>query len=140
MREAKMYLVTACISFTIVMLLSTILFDIEQGRQIINSTYVYHTFIVCCCVSGMIFITDYFMQEKSEKAKFFVRLLDMYIVVVCANIIILKNWNIDIVTIIINLLLLLITFLGVYFLLFLKNKSDEISINKKIKERNKKHE
>lgn len=140
MREVKMYLVTACISFTIVMLLSTILFDIEQGRQIINSTHVYHTFIICCSVSGMIFITDYFMQEKSEKAKFFVRMLDMYLVVLGANMIILKNWNIDIATIIINLLLLLITFLGVYFLLFLKNKSDEISINKKIKERNKRHE
>lgn len=138
MRELRMYIVTACISFTLVMLISSISKDLGLMSNVINQMYTYETFAVCLSVSGLMCITDYFMQNKSEKAIFFVRMLDMYIVVFTANILLFNMWELSIATLLFNAVLLLIVFSSVYILLYLRNKSDEININKKLKERNKK--
>lgn len=137
MKKLKIYIVTACISFTIVVLLSSILNTLSISNIPINNLYIYQTFGVCLSVSGLIFITDLFMQGKSEKIRFCIRMLDMYIVVLGSNIL-LFDVKFNFVTLLLNIVLLFITFYSVYFLLFLKNKTDEISINKKIRERNRK--
>lgn len=139
MKGSRMYIVTSCISFTIVMLLTAICKNLGFMDAVIEEIYIYKTFIVCASVSGAMFLSDYFMQDKSDKAIFFVRMIDMYIVVFSANIFLFNIWQIDLASLVFNAVLLLVVFILVYVLLYLKNKSDEININKKIKERNKKN-
>jgi hypothetical protein len=138
----KPYIVTTCVSFTVVSLLQVFLFD--QTIIEVNKYLPIHIFFVCVCVNIMIFITDH-ISFKNEITKIIVSVSDVIVVALLMNYIIyqvfynplevLFSWQ----EIGISVLALIATYFIVVMIASVKNKADIDKINKELRLRHKKN-
>lgn len=134
-QKIKPYIISTCISFTIVSLIQNALFT----DSTLNTRYLpYHIFFVCVCVSALMFLTDK-LPIKTTLSRVIISIIDMLVVVFGLNYFIIKMFYEDVNStgqeLVLSVILLIMTYFIVYSLSCIKNKSDEISINEQIKSR-----
>lgn len=129
------YVSVIFISFAIVTMLQALLFKMNLYDGEFTADLIFQIFITCFLVSLFMCITDYIFSNFSEFIRFFIRMLDMYIVVFIMQVIFYDNIPITIISLLLNLGLLFLTYFFVYVVLYILNMLDVKEINKKIKER-----
>lgn len=123
------------ISFAIVTMIQALLFNMNLYDGEFSADLVFQIFITCCLVSLFMCITDYIFSNFSGFIRFIIRMLDMYIVVFIMQVIFYTNIPLSIISLLLNLSLLCLTYFFVYVVLYILNMLDVREINKKIKER-----
>ncbi|MFV0393885.1 MAG: hypothetical protein ACK5LC_05770 [Coprobacillaceae bacterium] len=133
--KIRPYIISTCISFTIVSLLQPLFMsDATVGVSI---DLVYHIFIVCLFVNIAIFITD-FIPIESLILRMIIGATDVVAVVLLMNIFIFDmTADLTFVDLLATVLALIATYIIVFSITFFKNKSDEKSINEALKRRKK---
>ena len=133
--KIRPYIISTCISFTIVSLLQPLFMsDATVGVSI---ELVYHIFIVCLFVNIAIFITD-FIPIESLILRMIIGATDVVAVVLLMNIFIFDmTADLTFVDLLATVLALITTYIIVFSITFFKNKSDEKSINEALKRRKK---
>ena len=131
--EAKPYLITTCISFTIVTLVQAFLSMINNMDMPLHVTY--QIFLICCVVNFAIYINDY-LHISSSIIKHFINIIDVILIVLLMNIFVFKTTsNIDFLSLVVTSVVLALVYIGVCIIIGFRNAVDAKKINEKIKKR-----
>lgn len=129
------YISVIFISFAIVTMIQSCLFDMLIYQGVFETSLIYQIFITCCLVSLLMYITDYIFSNLKGIIRGIIRMIDMYVVVFAMQVVFYDNIPLSLLSIFLNFSLLWITYLAVYVVLYIQNSIDAREINKKLKER-----
>lgn len=138
MKDFTKFLVTGCISFTLVTIWYTAS-TLIGFTDPINGTVIWQLLILNFSVSLLMCFTDR-IPFRSQLADMLVSIADVFICVFLIGGVIMKMFTFRTVTVVVISILLVCVYFLVFGILYWKNRTDTERINRKLRERRKQDE
>ncbi len=132
MLNIKRYIVTNCISFTLVIIFYTLIDMLGLGWKL-NNEIVLKLFAITSCTSVLQFFTDK-LTEKNPPANIMLRLLDVFFTVFIVGGILLKVFTINTLNTMVISAMIILVFVLVHCVMLIKGQVDATAINKKLEQ------